>query len=116
MIFVTDKQDVIEEGRGFIEKLAGADSVACQKDKNGIPENAAVLEVNGHEVLIVDIDRDGIADAALCDVDNDGQIKIADLSGQNITMPEQSAGDAYMAQVDTAPDYLNDANVGMYEA
>lgn len=83
---------------------------------DGIPENAAVLEVNGHEVLIVDIDQDGIADAALCDVDNDGQVEIADLSGENMSMPEQSAGDAYMAQTDNAPDYMNNANVGMYEA
>ena len=83
---------------------------------DGIPENAAVLEVNGHEVLIVDIDQDGIADAALCDVDNDGQVEIADLSGENMSMPEQSAGDAYMAQADNAPDYMNNANVGMYEA
>ena len=89
-----------------------------QTDLNGdgIPENAAVLEVNGHEVLIVDIDQDGIADAALCDVDNDGQVEIADLSGENMAMPEQSAGDAYMAQADNAPDYMNDANVGMYES
>lgn len=83
---------------------------------DGIPENAAVLEVNGHEVLIVDIDQDGIADAALCDVDNNGQVEIADLSGENMSMPEQSAGDAYMAQADNAPDYMNNANVGMYEA
>lgn len=83
---------------------------------DGIPENAAVLEVNGHEVLIVDIDQDGIADAALCDVDNDGQVEIADLSGENMSMPKQSAGDAYMAQADNAPDYMNNANVGMYEA
>lgn len=75
-----------------------------QTDLNGdgIPENAAVLEVNGHEVLIVDIDQDGIADAALCDVDNDGQVEIADLSGENMAMPEQYAGDAYMAQADNA--------------
>ena len=33
-----------------------------------------------------------------------------------MAMPEQSAGDAYMAQADNAPDYMNDANVGMYEA
>lgn len=89
-----------------------------QTDLNGdgIPENAAVLEINGHEVLIVDIDQDGIADAALCDVNNDGQVEIADLSGENIAMPTQSAGDAYMAQADNAPDYMNDANVGMFEA
>lgn len=31
-------------------------------------------------------------------------------------MPEYSAGDAYMAQVESAPDYMNDANVGMYDA
>ena len=49
-------------------------------------------------------------------VDNDGQVEIADLSGENMAMPEQSAGDAYMAQADNAPDYMNDANVGMYEA
>jgi len=85
-------------------------------NQDGIPENAAVLEVNGHEVLIVDIDRDGIADAALCDVDNDGQPEIADLSDANMAMPEMSSGDAYMAQADAAPDYMNDANVGIYEA
>ena len=85
-------------------------------NEDGIPENAAVLEVNGHEVLIIDIDQDGVADVALCDVDNDGQVDIADLSSENIAMPEYSAGDAYMAQAESAPDYMNDANVGMYDA
>ena len=63
MIFVTEKSDVIEEGRGFIEKLAGADSVACQKDKTGIPENAVSLAVEGIEIYIpfdelVDIEKE----------------------------------------------------------
>ena len=109
---VNDSQDVSSEDVDVQVLEVG------QTDLNGdgIPENAAVLEVNGHEVLIVDIDQDGIADAALCDVDNDGQVEIADLSGENMAMPEQSAGDAYMAQADNAPDYMNDANVGMYEA
>lgn len=109
---VNDSQDVSSEDVDVQVLEVG------QTDLNGdgIPENAAVLEVNGHEVLIVDIDQDGIADAALCDVDNDGQVEIADLSGENMAMPEQSAGDAYMAQSDNAPDYMNDANVGMYEA
>lgn len=89
-----------------------------QTDLNGdgIPENAAVLEVNGHEVVLVDIDRNGIADAVICDVNNDGKVEIADLAGENMVMPKQSAGDAYMAQAESAPDYMNDANVGMYEA
>ena len=109
---VNDSQDVSSEDVDVQVLEVG------QTDLNGdgIPENAAVLEVNGHEVLIVDIDQDGIADAALCDVDNDGQVEIADLSGENMAMPEQSAGDAYMAQADNAPDYMNNANVGMYEA
>lgn len=109
---VNDSQDVSSEDVDVQVLEVG------QTDLNGdgIPENAAVLEVNGHEVLIVDIDQDGIADAALCDVDNDGQVEIADLSGENMAMPEQSAGDAYMAQADNAPDYMNDANVGMYES
>ena len=109
---VNDSQDVSSEDVDVQVLEVG------QTDLNGdgIPENAAVLEVNGHEVLIVDIDQDGIADAALCDVDNDGQVEIADLSGENMAMPEQSAGDVYMAQADNAPDYMNDANVGMYEA
>ncbi len=63
MIFVTNKKDVIEEGRGFIEKLAGADSVACQDDKTGIPENAVSLAVEGIEIYIpfdelVDIEKE----------------------------------------------------------
>ena len=63
MIFVTNKKDAIEEGRGFIEKLAGADSVACQDDKTGIPENAVSLAVEGIEIYIpfdelVDIEKE----------------------------------------------------------
>ncbi len=63
MIFVTNKKDVIEEGQGFIEKLAGADKVTCQADKAGIPENAVSLAVEGIEIYIpfdelVDIDKE----------------------------------------------------------
>lgn len=89
-----------------------------QTDLNGdgVPENAAVLDINGHEVLIVDIDRDGIADAAIADVDGDDQYEVADISGEHLAMPNQSAGDEFLAQTNDAPDYMNDANVGMYEA
>lgn len=89
-----------------------------QTDLNGdgVSENSALLSVNGHEVLIVDVDHDGIADYAFADVDNDGQLEAADMSDAHLAMPEQSAGDTYMAQADSAPDYMNDANVGLYEA
>lgn len=83
---------------------------------DGMLENAAILDVDGNEVLIVDIDQDGIADVALCDIDNDGQLDALDMTGENIAMPDQSDGDAFMSQADYAPDYMNDANVGMYEA
>ena len=63
MIFATEKTDVIEEGKGFIEKLAGADKITCQKDKTGIPENAVSLAVEGIEIYIpfdelVDIEKE----------------------------------------------------------
>lgn len=85
-------------------------------DGNGVPEDGALLSVNGHEVLIVDVDHDGIADYAFADVDNDGQLEARDMSDAHLAMPEQSAGDTYMAQADSTPDYMNDANVGIYEA
>ena len=63
MIFVTDKKDVIEEGKGFIEKLAGAEGITCQSDKTGIPENAVSLAVERIEIYIpfdelVDIEKE----------------------------------------------------------
>ena len=63
MIFVTEKADVIEEGKGFIEKLAGSDKIYVQSDKAGIPENAVSLAVPGIEIYIpfnelVDIEKE----------------------------------------------------------
>ncbi len=63
MIFVTNRNDIIEEGRGYLEKLAGADKVLCQSDKTGIAENAVSLAVSGIEIYIpfdelVDIDKE----------------------------------------------------------
>ncbi len=52
LIFVTDKKEVIEEGKGFIEKLAYADKISIQTDKTGIPENAVSLAVPGIEIYI----------------------------------------------------------------
>ena len=63
MIFVTEKKDIIEEGKGFIEKLAGSDNVSCQTNKDGIPDNAVSLAVEGIEIYIpfnelVDIEKE----------------------------------------------------------
>lgn len=85
-------------------------------NNDGVPENGAVLEIDGREVLIVDVDWDGKADVAVCDIDGDGQYEYRDLSDADIAMPSQSDGDAYMAQASAEPDYMNDANVDIYEA
>lgn len=86
---------------------------------DGIPENATVLEVNGHEVLVVDVDGDNIADIAIADIDGNGQIsenEVADISDSNLQMPTSTPGDVYMAQSESNPDYMNDANIGLYDA
>lgn len=86
---------------------------------DGIPENATVLEVNGHEVLVVDVDGDNIVDIAIADIDGNGQIsenEVADISDSNLQMPTSTPGDVYMAQSESNPDYMNDANIGLYDA
>ena len=52
LIFVTENEKVIEEGRGFIEKLAYADKITIQKDKTGIADNAVSIAVPGIEIYI----------------------------------------------------------------
>ena len=52
LIFVTDKKDIIEAGASFIEKLAYADKITIQADKEGIPANAISLAVPGIEIYI----------------------------------------------------------------
>lgn len=86
---------------------------------DGVPENATILEVNGHEVLVVDVDGDNMADIAIADIDCNGQIsenEVADISHENLQMPDSTPGDVYMAQAENNPDYMNDANVGLYDA
>lgn len=52
LVFVTENEKVIEEGKGFIEKLAFADKITIQKDKTGIADNAVSLAVPGIEIYI----------------------------------------------------------------
>lgn len=52
LIFVTENEKVIEEGKGFIEKLAYADKITIQKDKAGIADNAVSMAVPGIEIYI----------------------------------------------------------------
>jgi valyl-tRNA synthetase len=52
MIFVTKEENIIIEGKGFIEKLAYADNVLIQNDKKNIPTNAIGFAVPGIEIFI----------------------------------------------------------------
>lgn len=88
-------------------------------DGNGIAENVALVEIDGNEVMLVDIDQDNVADVVIADLNGNGQIdgdEIGDITGQGLGMPTMSDGDMYMAQADSEPDYTNDADMGLYEA
>ena len=88
-------------------------------DGNGIAENVALVEIDGNEVMIVDIDHDNIADVMITDTSGNGQIEsneIIDISGEGVGMPTMSDGDLFMAQNDMEPDYTNDADMGLFEA
>ena len=52
LIFVTENEKVIEEGKDFIEKLAYADKITIQNNKEGIADNAVSLAVPGIEIYI----------------------------------------------------------------
>lgn len=88
-------------------------------DGDGEAENAALLDINGNEVVIIDTDNDNVADVAVCDINDNEQLdedEIADISGEGIMMPtEADIDDGMVAMVDDTPDYVNDADTGLYE-
>lgn len=88
-------------------------------DGNGIAENVALVEIDGNEVMLVDIGQDNVADVMIADVNGNGQIdgnEIVDITSEGVGMPTMSDGDLYMAQNDMEPDYTNDADMGLFEA
>ena len=88
-------------------------------DGNGMAENVALVEIDGNEVMLVDIDIDDVADVMIADMNGNGQIdgnEIVDNSGEGVGMPTMSDGDLFMAQNDMEPDYTNDADMGLFEA
>lgn len=88
-------------------------------DGNGMAENVALVEIDGNEVMLVDIDYDNVADVMIADINGNDQIdgnEIVDITSEGIGMPTMSDGDLYMAQNDMEPDYTNDADMGLFEA
>ena len=88
-------------------------------DGNGMAENVALVEIDGNEVMLVDIDHDNVADVMITDMNGNGQIdgnEIVDITSEGVGMPTMSDGDLFMAQNDMEPDYTNDADMGLFEA
>lgn len=93
--------------------------VETVEDGNGEIMNVAVVEIEGEQALLVDIDNDGVIDAMFIDENHDGEYQpteVSDISGAGIEiedlMQSQSAsqGDFLYAVNDDMPDYVNDAD------
>lgn len=87
---------------------------------DGQQATIAGLQVEGQEVVIMDIDHDGVFDLEAVDLNDNGMIEnneVVDIQDQNITVEcvqqDLQAQDAqinnYIADSD-APDYMNEAN------
>ena len=87
-----------------------------QADLNGdgLAENVAVVDVEGNEVLLVDIDQDNTADVLIRN--ENGTNNAYDITDEDIDMPTMSDGDMYMASADSEPDYTNDADIDLFDA
>ena len=87
-----------------------------QADLNGdgLAENVAVVDVEGNEVLLVDIDQDNTADVLIRN--ENGTNHAYDITDEDIDMPTMSDGDMYMASADSEPDYTNDADIDLFDA
>ncbi len=79
----------------------------------------AVLNVNGHQLGVVDSNLDGMADYVCCDLNQNGVIEpgeIESVQHHNIPMQplqEEAGFDLQYARNDI-PDYVNDADVDTY--
>lgn len=96
---------------------------------NGQQMDAALVNISGNQALIVDADRDGVADALVADTNNNGQIdndEVVDISMHQLSMSELQAAANHETVADPDPnvmaqnaynsDYENNANVDDYMA
>lgn len=90
-------------------------------NEDGSQMDVAVLNVNGNEVGVVDVNLDGEADVIICDANQNGVIEDGEMENiqeQGVAMqPFQDAAgfNPQYAQNDL-PDYVNDADVDTYMA
>lgn len=99
-------------------EVVGYDRVT---NDDGSQMDVAVLNVNGNEVGIVDVNLDGEADVIVCDANQNGAIEdgeMENVQGQGIAMQplQDAAGFNPQFAENDLPDYVNDADVDTYMA
>lgn len=112
---INENNDVHETASETSDMDVHVISVEHNVNMNGYDVDVAVIEIDGHQGLLVDVDGNNEVDGAIVDFNDDGQIQqneiSPDLSGEHIAMPQMSDGDMFMVQNDDMPDYTNDAIV-----
>ncbi len=99
-------------------KVLGVEAVV---DSQGSPMTIAGIEIEGEQMILVDVDNNGVMDVLMADVNQDEQIsdnEIYNVSDMQITttdLQEQLAAsqspNLMLANNDELPDYMNDANI-----
>lgn len=110
---VSHHHDNTNAGNTMEEEIHVID-VRHNVDFNGEQVDVAVIEVDGHGGIIIDVDQNGMGDFKIIDENDNNKIdenEVTDISNEGYQMPQQTPGDAYMAQADDMPDYVNDATV-----
>lgn len=96
--------------------------VEAVQNPDGQIMNVALLEANGDQALLIDVDNNGIMEVLVHDDNNDNQIQeseIHDISGAGIELTDlvqaqtDYADDSLYVANDNMPDYLNDADMTM---
>lgn len=93
-------------------------------DGEGQMMTVVAVEMDGQNVLLVDVDHDGQIDLVMADVNGDGQLsddEIADISASEIQVADlqqhlEGNDASLLASDDSMPDYMNDANAGNFLA
>ena len=98
-------------------KVLGVEAV---EDEYGNQMTVAVVEAEGEQALLVDVDNDGSMDALMVDENYDNQIdpynEIYDIEDCNIETNDliqmsMQQNEVYYASNDNLPDYMNDADI-----
>lgn len=93
--------------------------VEAVQNENGQIMNIALVECEGDQALLVDVDNNGTIDVLLHDDNRDGMLQeseVYDISGAGLEVADllqaQAAqeGDVFYASNDDMPDYINDAD------